>query len=105
MSALVNAFIFTSNPSMIVSDAGTGAVNGTYTYTGQANGKAYYNKSGTAQLENSIVWQSFNNTWYIYGAVNAEYSSTGSDDVATPNLVPTWVLEAGANPVPTVTSA
>lgn len=94
-------------PSMLVSGAGTSAVNGLYIQTGTVNGRAYYNKSGTASNQHAISWEvSGVGEWGIFGASGSPpYYST--DDVATPDLVTTWTVNGfggGSGPAPTVTS-
>jgi hypothetical protein len=90
--------------SIQVTGAGTAAANGTYTLTGTSNGKNYYNKSGTTTFVSSVWWDG--GAWGIYNSIGQDlYYSSGADDVATPDLVPTWGLGSapGSNPVPTVT--
>ena len=96
---------------MIVSGAGTTAVNGTYVELGKYNSRPYYGKGGAetpsigyrfgawiiAPLACTSAYTDFayfNNSYY--------YSS---DNVATPDLCTTWAIKSGALPVPTVTAA
>ena len=89
---------------MIVSGAGTGYLNGTWTQVTDYNGKSRYIHPILSTGSN-ILW--FNNKWIIgydpdYGATSGnQYYST--DDVATPDLVTTWIVGRGSSPVPTVT--
>ena len=85
--------------AVTVSGAGTSEANGTYTYAGEAYGKPYYTSN-----VNMIYWFGLSfNIWVI--ATNAGGVYQSSEDVATPNLVTTWLrLGAGSAPVPTVTS-
>lgn len=104
MSALNQVIAsFKSGPaSMVVSGAGTAAANSTYTYTGQSTTKNYYNKSGSSATVNAISWDGSN--WKIYDS-GGGFLYYSTDNVATPNLVTTWILWTGANPLPTVTQA
>ena len=62
---------------MIVSGAGTTAVNGTYVESGTANGKPYYTFGSY-----NLTW--VNSQWRIRISSLVRYLST--DDVATPDL-------------------
>ena len=94
---------------MIVSGAGTSAANGTYAFQGVHawNNKPYYKKSNQELIE----WDFTGNghTWEIVGFDEDEFEDVvfyyTDDDVATPDLVTTWVLEDGSSPAPTVTAA
>ena len=91
---------------MIVSGAGTSAVNGTYVENGTANGKPKYYCSANGLY---IAWYEggkWGDYWYIgglNGATGLYYSSW--DIVATPDLCSSWSRNSGALPVPTVTAA
>ena len=86
--------------NMVVSGAGTTAVNGTYVESGTYNGKPQYYKVGTGH---TLEWDPYNWTedvWQIYDW--EDYYYFGNGDVATPNLA-TWQTASGASPAPTVT--
>lgn len=89
--------------AVVVSGAGTATVNGTYTVTGEAAGRPYYNLSGSSAADqNAIAWGGSN--WNIWGAgLETMYGST--DDVALPWQVTTWTGEDGGPPMPTLTPA
>jgi hypothetical protein len=90
---------------VIVSGAGTSAANGTYTYRGQAFGRAYYNLVG--QLDDptsaAMVWNG-DAAWNIYdiGGANVLYQSSNGD-VAFPWLA-VFAPFDGSSPAPTVTA-
>jgi hypothetical protein len=48
--------VATSQSSVLVAGAGGSEANGTYTYTGQHNGYAFYNKTGTNPVVSSIFF-------------------------------------------------
>ena len=82
--------------NMIVSGAGTSAVNGTYVESGTFEGRPKY------VYDNYIIlWDS--SAWVIGTSdyVTAYYYS--NEDVATPDLCTTWKVADGEPPVPTVT--
>lgn len=87
---------------MLVSGAGTGAANGTYTLRGTFNAKNFYNLlgSGTDTAVSAIHWTG--TYWEITDTGGTQYYYS-TDNVATPNLVTTWILFTGVNPLPTVT--
>ena len=92
----------TQAPSnVLVSEAGSGVVNGTYTYTGVSDGKPHYNLPVSSDTDRSAIsW--LTNQWTIWGDGNeSQYSST--DDVEFPWQVTTWIGEDGGPPMPTVT--
>lgn len=95
--------------NMIVSGAGTTAVNGTYVENGTMNGKPKYT------FGSYIIYYAGDYTyvpsdppdragWTIYGDGSGWYVTP--DDTATPDLA-TWQvgLLSGAAPAPTVTAA
>ena len=81
--------------NIIVSGAGTSAVNGTYTESGTYGGRPKYVYDNYV-----LVWSS---GWELGTSdyVTAYYYS--EDDVATPDLCTTWKVDEGKKPVPTVT--
>jgi len=96
-----DASVDVTGTDMVVSGAGTSAVNGTYVYDSIVNGKPKYVKSGT---QFTIFWYSFLafKYWQTVADSNKYYRSY--DDVATPDLVTTWsVYTDGIAPIPTVT--
>jgi hypothetical protein len=83
---------------IVISDAGVSDLNGTYIYMGFSEGKAFYYKT---TKDYYILWDSANTRWVI-GAYAYYYST---EDVATPDLVTTWVLgTSGSTPLPTVST-
>lgn len=96
---------------MSVAGAGTTAANGAYTPRGTVNGKEFYNLVGQPDSTSNwtIAWADFATgsgvTWGITdGTASLLYLSL--DDVATPDLVTTWIVApSGGSPVPTVTAA
>jgi len=81
--------------NIVVAGAGTAAVNGVYVPVGDVNGKPAYQKG-----EYPLRW--YGTQWALYSN-NIGYYST--EDVATPDLVTTWVKGAAVlNPVPTVST-
>lgn len=86
-----------TNLPIVVAGAGTAAADGTYAYSGTANGKNQY----THPIAGTITWDGVDR-WKISDADPYWYYSL--DDVATPDLCTTWVADVdGSNPVPTVT--
>lgn len=87
---------------MVVSGAGSALVNGLYLFDGLRNGKPSY-RLPLPQLSEVIfiVWEG--SQWRIEGSTTTYYYS--SQDVATPDLVTTWVTSSGGTlPLPTVTA-
>ena len=81
---------------MVISGAGTAAANGTYKLNGLINSRPSYLKVGGLE---TIQWTG--TEWHILDCVAAIlYKST--EDVAGAELVVTWVLDTGANPLPTL---
>jgi hypothetical protein len=89
----------TSYPLLVVSGAGTSSVNSQYYYIGLFNNKPSYNGWNPQTNAIAIVWSGIQ--WQIIttGQVIQYYSN---DDVATPDLVTTWIADSGSPPVPTV---
>jgi len=95
---------------MIVSGAGTTAVNGTYTYGGMFQDKPYYLYSDYSIFR--VTWEEDELCeWIIahgdFGAYSPLYSSgeVSYIGVDTPDLVTTWQKRGvGSLPVPTVTA-
>lgn len=89
---------------MVVSGAGSALVNGLYLFDGLRNGKPSYRLPLPHLLKVIfIVWEG--SQWRIkelIGSTTTYYYS--SQDVATPDLVTTWVKSSGGTlPLPTVT--
>ena len=85
----------------LVADAGTGAANGTYTYTGTENGKRYYNlPPETSAGRDAVMWDT--TQWAILdnGGFVLYYST---EDTTYPWEVVTWTEDGGDSPAPTVT--
>lgn len=102
-----SGFESASDPSAIVSGAGTVLANGVYTPRGTANGKPYYNLLGEPDdpTAKGISWDSGESQWFMGDIVNIDdafYRST--DDVAFPWLA-TWLVNAGVGPAPIVTES
>ena len=83
--------------TIVVSGAGTSDANGTYAYLALWFGKPLYTSG-----DNSIWWD--DNKWAIINAFESGNRYESTEDVATPDLVTTWTVSAGALPVPTVMS-
>ena len=101
---------------MVVSGAGTSAVNGTYAENGTKFEKPRYRMASAQSVTGYfyVVWSGPANRWCIsvQGDDSVAYSQIlggsrymSTDNVATPDLCTTWVIGSGANPVPTVTAA
>jgi len=86
--------------SVLVSGSGSAEANGTYTETGEANGKKYYNSSGSSIEISSISWDG--SAWAIWND-GASESYTSTDDVEFPWQVTTWSGAEGGQPLPTTT--
>ena len=97
---LVETTVELPTGDIIVSGAGTTAVNDVYVRDGESNGKPVYNAQGNeVSQEDYITWD---NVWVIYYQENPFYAS--EEDVATPDLVTTWQVAEGLAPAPTVTA-
>jgi len=95
-------------PSIVVAGAGTAAAIGTYTQRGTSDSKPFYNLVGEVDAisTSSITWETADTRWVIYDSLG-DISYLSLDEVATPDLVTTWVNTApaqGTLPVPTVTA-
>ncbi len=86
--------------AVIVSGAGTSAVNGTYIHRGEHNGRGYYTRGGNDPSSDSITW--WDDHWGIQSA-GAEllYNSTDSVDTYPWDVV-YWLTADGSEPVPTL---
>lgn len=93
----------TGNTVIVVTGAGSIAVNGNYTARGTSSGKPYYNLETYPDniSQYSIYWDGVN--WIITDITDSVYYA--AESVATPDLVTTWIQDTGLAPVPTVTSA
>jgi len=86
-----------------VAGAGTATSNGVYPYFGFDGAKGYFQNPVTSS---SIYWSGVASKWFIDDSPFGDISYESSDNVATPDLVTTWVAVNGAaNPVPTVTAS
>ena len=84
---------------MIVAGAGSSVVNGTYIESGTNSGKPMYDNGNYR-----ISWSG--SSWAIMDYVTLTFYYRSNNNVATPDLVTTWVkYGAGVDPVPTVTAA
>jgi hypothetical protein len=96
------AYDFEIGPTgnMVVSGAGTAAVNGVYLRDGELNGKPLFirqNAPDPEEMQYHVRWDAGN---WIVGSES--YFST--QDVATPDLVTEWTVDGGEAPAPTVTA-
>ena len=93
-----------SNPSAIVSGAGTSAANEEYTPRGTFNGKPYYNLVGQpdSTSQNAVVYDG--DQWNIRDAADSLYN-TSSSSAAFPWLDSSWTINEGAGPAPSVASS
>jgi len=90
--------------AVIVSGAGTSAVNGTYTYRGEINGKGYYNLVGEPDAIDTSSISYDSGFWWIYD-VNSFTNYEANEDVEFPWLVENWEIggSMGEPPIPTLT--
>lgn len=87
------------NSTVVVSGAGTEAVNGVYSQNGLINGKPAYLYDG-----NSIEWISSEAQWNIIDGSTGDAVYVSVNDTAYPWQVTTWnAFNDGATPVPTLT--
>lgn len=86
---------------IIVSGAGSAAANGTYSYRGRHNGRAFYNEVGEVNSTVSKVVAWSGSLWYISNEGDWYLSN---DDVLTPDLATTWEIDGGELPVSIVTA-
>jgi hypothetical protein len=101
-SDIYNAVAGLIPPSnVLVSGAGTEALNGVYTERGALNGKPYYNKIGSPNNDNelSIIWTG--GRWTIKELDDAAYYDTTDADVPHPWLT-TYEVSNADTPAPTV---
>ena len=84
--------------NIIVSGAGTSAVNGTYTESGTYEGRPKYVYDNYV-----LMWNGLEIAWVILHSDGYPTYYYSSDDVATPDLCTTWEANSGEPPVPTVT--
>jgi len=93
-------------PFVVVS---SGSIKSAYRYYDDYNSKPRYvqvipgtTQAASAAASNFIRWSTADSEWQLLGNGGTEYY-TSTDDVATPDLVTTWVLASGAvAPLPTV---
>ena len=104
-------FINVTGTDIIVSGAGSTATNGTYTVYGDRDGKTRYRMASAESPTGYFYIVSYANAWYI--SIRGEDGDVGiqiiiasryhsTDNVATPDLVTTWLVDQGTLPVPTV---
>jgi hypothetical protein len=92
---------------VLVSGAGTAAVNGTYTYSGMGHlgsgsDKPYYNLTGTNPELSAITWDADSNQWKVFSEVGQlPYTSTNGDVPLPWDAI--FAVEEGDSPAPTVT--
>lgn len=88
--------------SVLVSGAGSSAVNGIYTYNNQYGGKPYYNLQGYEDnvFANSIYWDA--DSW-ILSNVDASAFYAITEEIDYPWLSSNWQIFDGESPVPTFT--
>jgi len=85
--------------NIIVSGAGTSAVNGTYAVVGEAGGKPLYANNANSDIV--IKW--YIDEWLIMNSSTQVIYYYSSNDVATPDLCTKWNVDEGKRPVPKVT--
>lgn len=94
-------------PFVVVS---SGDIKSAYRYYDEYNSKPRYvqvipgtTQADSAAASNFLFWKiTGDSKWHMWGNGGSEYY-TSADDVATPDLVTTWVLADGATaPLPTV---
>jgi hypothetical protein len=90
--------------AVIVSGAGTRAVNGTYTYRGIYGVKGYYNLVGEPDATDTSSISYDGGIWWIYD-VNSFTNYESNEDVEFPWLVENWEIGGGVGefPIPTLT--
>jgi len=88
--------------NMIVSGAGSTAVNGIYAPDGTNDGKAKYR--GIVKTDATIGWNDGLNQWLIEESDEFGTNYYSTNDVATPDLVTEWQIDNGDLPAPTVTA-
>ncbi len=95
-------FYLANAQNIVVSGAGTVAVNGTYILDGTYNGKSKYVKDDNPDmiLRWSCDWAC--DGWNIIDVMMFNTYYYSEDDVATPDLATTWQRGFGSNPVPTI---
>lgn len=92
--------------AMFPSGAGSAETNAIHTERGTNGGKPYYNTIGQADalMSSSILWHDAGAgifVWDIFNSLNTIiYRSL--DNVATPDLVTTWIVAPGNEPAPVV---
>ena len=87
--------------AVVVSGAGTAAVNGVYAYNGLIAGKPAY-----LYDSNLIEWNSTEAQWTITDGSTGDAVYVSEDDTANPWQVTTWnVFNDGVLPVPILTPA
>lgn len=91
--------------AMFVGGAGTAEANAIYTGRGMSGGKEYFNILGAPDDSGPLaaVWGDFGSGdgWNITD-IDGIVLYFSAEDVATPNLVVTWIAVTGSLPVPTV---
>lgn len=99
----VNGVTFTFRlPGAVVADAGTGAINGTYTYRGQLNAKPFYNLAGQPTNDGVSSIASTGSIWAIFDSSN-NVAYLSLDNTDTPWEASSWSVIGSASPAPTVT--
>jgi hypothetical protein len=85
--------------NMIVSGAGSVEVNGVYLLDGEFEGRPRYQLT-EGGADDVITW---NGTFWAI-ITDGDILYLAADDVATPDLVASWQVDAGQAPAPTVTA-
>lgn len=97
----------TPGSSVMVSGAGTAAVNGLYTPRGVVQGKTYYTLEGFADsdVSRSIAWDEVSVRWVITAA-NTDPMYFAMEDVEFPwNVTQRFEVDSGDEPAPAVSQS
>lgn len=89
--------------AVVVSGAGTGSANATYTYRGMYGDKAFYNKVGEIDHPLASAISFGLDRWEIYSDTPFAMLYYSVEITDNPWEVSTWVVDGGSVPVPTVT--
>jgi hypothetical protein len=102
-AAIIGMFLLTAGlanaqNTITVSGAGTGAVNGTYTYAGISNSRPYYTY-GIYRVEyRNSEWEIWNST--IPGFTGILYYGSP----ASPTPILSWIVDFGSSPSPAISN-
>lgn len=93
--------VVTDTSFMLVSLAGTAAVNGVYTQGANINGRPSWVFTA-AGVTHTINWTG--TAWRLFNNTTATLMYHSNDDEPFPSSATPWVVDTGALPVPTVTT-